>query len=397
MKSKSPPGLPTRRAACLSPGVPAPRLTIVHTESSMGWGGQEIRVMAEMEGLRSRGHRMMLAAPASSRIFQVASDAGFESLPLSTARWALPANTSRLALWFRRHHVDVVNPHSSRDGWSAGLGARLAGVPFILRSRHFHVPIASRITSRFVYTALADHLVTTSPAVTDQFRRAFRLPTDRVSTIPTGIDPDRYHPKGPKARLDIPEDLPLIGMIAVLRWAKGHIHLVRAARILHDQGLPVRLVFVGDGPSRAPIDEEIARLDLGEFVHYTGHRPDVPEILRRLDCAAFPSRHESIPQTALQAMACGVPVVGSDVGGIPHVIRDGETGRIFPDADDTALADRIRDVLKDRPETLRLSGAARGFVEQEHSLNRMLDQVESLYHSHLPELRGCGNDLPQPR
>lgn len=358
------------------------KYTIAHTESSLGWGGQEIRIFAELNGMRERGHHLLLAAPAASRIHERATAAGFEVLTLDRSKWALPLNVCRLADWFGRHRVDLVNPHSSRDAWAAGFAGRLAGVPLIIRSRHFDVPIANRMISRFVYTRLADHLITTGPVLTRRFQQAFGMAEDGVSTLSTGVDPEVFTPDGKVTRFPAgpgQEKWPLIGMIAVLRWAKGHVVLVQAARILHDRGLPVRLLFVGDGPSQKPIEEEIEKLSLGNAVHFTGYRDDVPEILRGLDCAAFPSMHESIPQVALQAMASGIPVVGSDAGGIPSVILEGRTGRVCPKGDAGALANRLQELLTRSQETRRLAHQALAYVRESHSLASMLDRTEALY------------------
>ena len=321
---------------------------IAHTEASLGWGGQEMRILTELTAMRARGHWLMLAAPAASRVFAQALAAGFDVFALGEGKLSFPIGVIRLSRRLRREAVDILNPHSSRDGWIAGLAGRLAGVPFIVRSRHFEVPIASPAFSRLVYTRLADHLITTSPSITAQFQEAFGLSTQLISTVPTGIDPEVFSRTGNRAALPAPAEQaswPIIGMVAVLRTAKGHVSLVKAARRLHDTGLPVRLVFAGDGPSRRPIEEEIVRQRLGHCIQFLGHREDVPDLLRALDLLAIPSTHEGIPQVALQALATEVPVVGSNVGGIPSVIEDGRTGRLFPPGNDAALAETIRTAL----------------------------------------------------
>lgn len=362
------------------------KFTIAHTETSLGWGGQEIRILTEMEALRRRGHRLLLAAPERSQVFARAAERGFAPQPLDDRKGRFPAAVLGLARWFRRERVDVVCPHSSRDGWLAGLAGRLAGVPLIVRARHFEVPIASRWLSRLVYQGLADQLVTTSPRISEQFREAFGFGEERVSTIPTGIDLEVFSPAGPKAEFPAPPEQagwPLIGMVAVLRQAKGHLTLVRAARRLRDEGRPVRLVFVGEGPSKAPIDAEIARRQLGDAVQFTGYRDDIPAVLRALDALAIPSLHEGIPQTALQALACQTPVVGSDVGGIPSVIEAGVTGRLVPAGDDAALAAALRETFTNRAATQAMRERGRARVEERHSIARMADAVEALYRKRL--------------
>ena len=122
-----------------------------------------------------------------------------------------------------------------------------------------------------------------------------------------------------------------------------------------------------------------------DFVTFTGHREDVPEVLRELSLLVMPStRHEGVPQAGLQALACKTPVVGSDVGGIPEIIRPGETGRIFVAGDAKALACAILQALTEIEETRAMTECGRALVEQHYSLERMLDKIELIYSRYLP-------------
>ncbi len=115
-----------------------------------------------------------------------------------------------------------------------------------------------------------------------------------------------------------------------------------------------------------------------------GHREDVEAVLRGLDVLVIPSTaHEGIPQIGLQAMACGTPVVGSDTGGIPEIIRPGQTGRIFPSGDAVALADRLQETVLDMGRTRDMASAAVNESRRRHSLEVMLDTLEALYGRHL--------------
>lgn len=359
---------------------------IVHSECSLGWGGQEHRVLAELAGFRRRGCPVWLLAPPASQIHQRAQTAGVPVVSLSVAKLAYAFNAVKLARWLKRHQIEVLNPHSSRDGWLLGLAGRLAGVPFIVRTRHIDVDYPNPWLSRHAFTTLADHIITTSDKITAHFREIFGLPAERITTIPTGIDVARFSPDGPKAA-DLPAagGAPLIGMVSVLRSWKGHNTLLQAARLLKREGFSARYVIVGDGPVRHVIEQEIVDFGLRHDVALAGHREDVPEILRTLDLLVIPStRHEGVPQIGLQALACKTPVIGSDAGGIPEIIRPGETGRIFPAGDAGALARQIREALGDRPATRALTERGRWMVEQRHSLEHMLDTLDALYRRHLP-------------
>ncbi len=366
---------------------PTRRWRIAHSESSTGWGGQEHRILAELAGFQKRGSTGWLLAPPESQIYQRCLQAGLPAQLLATGKLQFPFAVCQTARWLRQQQIQVLNPHSSRDAWIVGLAGRWARVPFIVRTRHFDVPIANRWLSGFVYRKLADHLMTTSSKVSAHFQEFFQWPPERVSTVPTGIDVEVFSPTGPKAEL-VPaaqaQGLPLIGMVSVIRHAKGHTTLMEAARILKDEGFAAHYVIVGEGPSRAPVDERIRALQLGDCVTFLGHREDIPAVLRALSVLVIPSLHEGIPQIGLQALATKTPVIGSNVGGIPEIIRDGETGRIFPALDARALATAIRAALTEATTTRALCERGRERVEKHHSLAGMLDILDALYQRHVP-------------
>jgi len=359
-----------------------PRWRIAHSEASIGWGGQEHRVLAELAGFQRRGCKVWLLAPENSRIFELAKATGIPVLAVNFSKLLLPFNIVRFALWLRRNKIQVLNPHSSKDGWLFGLAGRLARIPLIIRTRHIDVDYPNPTVSRHAFVTLADHILTTSDQIRKHFQQIFKLTGDRISTLPTGIDLERFIPGEPAPNLfaKAPPGVPLIGMISVLRTWKGHETFLEAARILTDAGFQARYVIVGGGPGKQRIERAIATLKLGEMVEMTGHREDIPDLLRALSVLVIPStHHEGVPQIGLQALATRTPVVGSDVGGIPEIIRPGETGRIFPAMDAAALAVAISETIEQKELTQTM--VERGFldVKAHHSLDTMLDSLDALY------------------
>ncbi len=368
--------------------VPQRVWRIVHSEASLGWGGQERRVLAELLGFAGRGHAVGLVAPARARIFSEAVQQDWPRTTLAEPRWAFPFAVVRTARWLRAFRADVVNTHSSRDGWIVGLAARLARTPLLLRSRHIDVDYPHRWISRHAFTTLADQVLTTSGKITEHLRTRFALPAEHVTTVPTGIDLGRFHPGATPAVLPSPAgegQWPTVGMVSVLRSWKGHASFCAAARRLREGGRKIRFVVVGGGAPVANFQAMARAAGAEHHVTFIGHREDVPEVLRSLAVLVIPStRHEGIPQIGLQALACETPVVGSDCGGIPEVIRPGETGRIFPAGAEAALATCLAEALDWPAETRRLAVAGRRFAESAHSLDAMLDRLEEIYRRHLP-------------
>src|SRR5277367_1087012 len=120
---------------------------ILHTESSLGWGGQETRVLVELEWMRAHGHWVALGAPAGSALAERARATGIRVYRMNTHKALLPFEAARLAAWLVLHRVNVVNTHSSNDGWLAGIAARMAILPALIRSRHIEVDYPNRFWS----------------------------------------------------------------------------------------------------------------------------------------------------------------------------------------------------------------------------------------------------------
>ncbi len=340
-------------------------------------------MLAELRGFQKRGGEVWLLAPIESEIFRRAKIEKIPAIPLRADRLHFPFEIFRLARWLRKNKIQILNTHSSRDGWLLGIAGRLARVPLIIRTRHIDVDYPNRRLSRHAYATLADHVLTTSEKIKRHFQEMFGLPDDRISTVPTGIDLEFFAPSVAKANFST--DKPLVGMISVLRSWKGHATFLEAAAQLKASGFDGRFVIVGEGPVRSQIEQKISELNLGDVVTLAGHREDVPEILRALDVLVIPStKHEGVPQIGLQALACKTPVIGSDAGGIPEIIRDGETGIIFPAKDARALAAAIHETLADPDKTRVRCERGRTMVETGYSLAAMLDKLDALYQRHIP-------------
>ncbi len=355
---------------------------ILHTESSRGWGGQEMRVFAELDWMRAQGHWVALAAHPQSQIARRAREAGFKVRALKTSKALLPVEAASLALWLKRHRVDIVNTHSSNDGWTAGLAARIAGC-LLIRSRHIEVDYPNRFWSGIAYRRMPHHILTTSERIAARMTTELAIPRERVTCIATGIDLQRFHPGTPgtlRHQLGLPQDLPLVGMISVLRSWKGHDTFLEAAAELLKAGRPIHFIIAGDGPGRAELTQKITASPWRENVTLLGHRTDVENVLASLDVLVLPSyAHEGIPQIILQAQAMARPVVATRIGGIPEVVEDGVTGLIIEPRDAATLAARIMRLMELPALRTQLGTAARAYAESNHGIDRMGARLLDLY------------------
>jgi glycosyltransferase involved in cell wall biosynthesis len=375
-------------------------MRILHTECSRGWGGQEIRILAEACGMVARGHDVWLAAPLDSPIAKSAAARGLRLVPVRFRRpWGV-RDVPILRRTIRRLAVEVVNTHSSWDAWIAGMAARLAGATVgLVRTRHVSTPIAHSPASRFLYTRLADRVVTTGEVIRQAMIRRNGFPAARIVSVATGLDLAAFRPRrdplAVRASLGIPADAPVVGTVSTLRSWKGHRYLLEAIASLRSER-DVRGLLVGDGPYAATIRSRIRELGLEAAVTMTGQREDVADLLMAMDVFAFPSTaNEGVPQAVLQAMALRRPVVATRVGGIPEAVRDGETGLAVPAGDAAALARGLGRVLADPPVAAAWTLAAENLVRSEYTLEVMLDKMEQVYRAALdPAGRAPGVAAP---
>src|SRR6267154_2123157 len=333
-------------------------MRILHTESSCGWGGQEIRILEEAEGLARRGHDLLIATPPESRLYPEAQKRGFAVRALPIARKNF-AGWRALRTLLKTETLDLVNTHSSTDSWLVALARiGLKSAPSVIRTRHISAPIPDNFLTRWLYNRGADHVVTTGEVLRRQVIEQSGADPARVTSVPTGIDLARFRP-GDRA----------------------------AARVR--LGLPAEAFLVGTGPMEQNIRRKVAEDGLASRVIMAGHHDDVVPWLQSFDVFALPSyANEGVPQAIMQAMACGLAVVTTGVGAIGEAARDGVTALIVRPRDAGALAAGISLLRDDPAQRARLGAAAATEARARFSRDAMLDRMEAVFQSAVDESRG---------
>jgi len=352
--------------------------TVLHTESSAGLGGQEIRIIDEARWTAERGWHVLVAGQAGGRFLDRARAAGVPTASIHMrGAWDLVA-VGRLVGLLRREQVDVIHTHSSVDAWVGGLAARVARVP-VVRTRHVSIPVRGRFNP--VYTRLADRVITSGEAIRAILVGA-GVPADRVIAISAGVDLAEFPFLGrsPETARALGLTRPVIGSVAMFRGSKGHAHLIDAFAAVRRSHPQARLLLVGDGIRRSWVEGLARDAGLRDAVTFTGFRSDVPALLGVMDCFVLAStRTEGVPQSLLQAFAAGVPVVASDIGGIPEVVADGVTGVLVKSESADALATGILSVLEDRAAADHRAEAARRLVEKSFSHGASVARLLHVY------------------
>lgn len=357
------------------------RLRIVHTEASCGWGGQEIRILTEAQGMIARGHVVTLLCPPEARIY---AEAQKRNLPVH----ALPIGRKNLrgilALrkWLQTHPADVINTHSSTDAWLAALACRLLDKPpAIVRTRHISAPVPDNFSTRWLYTKATHHIVTTGERLREQLVRDNRYPAGRITSVPTGIDTERFKP-GDKSearrRLGLDPSAHYIGIVATLRSWKGHLHLLDAFARL--DAPKWRLLIVGDGPQREALEKRIGELGLALRVQMVGQQNNPELWLQALDIFCLPSyANEGVPQAILQAMLTALPIVTTPVGAILEAVTDNECAIVVPPRQPDALATALERLMHNPRLRDRLGQVARSRAMVHFGMDGMLDSMEKVF------------------
>jgi glycosyltransferase involved in cell wall biosynthesis len=289
-----------------------------------------------------------------------------------------PSHLRRLAGLFRAARPRAVVAHHVGPLLYGGLAARLAGVRGVAHVEHdgwhYGQPKRrrlARLAHRLVRPRRAAVSHATAMAAADALG-----PGDTV-IIPNGIDLAQFRPRDQVAARDglgLPQDVRIIGTVGRLSRVKGHDVLLNAAQRLPDD---IHVALVGDGPERASLETLVRDLGIASRVHVLGHRDGVHQIYPAFDVLALPSRAEGLPRCIIEAQACGVPVVASDVGGTREAICP-ITGELVPAGDAARLATALGLVLS-RP----LARSPRLHVDPSFSFERTLDAYRALAQEHV--------------
>ena len=364
---------------------------VVQVIWSLGLGGAEQVVIRLAAGLDRRRFQPLVCCLDQPGPFATRAEAvGVEVVALDK-RGPLDVRAAvRLARLLRARQVDVVHTHL----WGANLWGRLAGlaggVPVVTTEHNVDDwKGAGHLALDRALAPAATHLVAVSQQVRE-FYEARGVGRGRWQVVYNGVETNggAWRERGPAFRgLGLGADEPVVGLVGRLVAAKAPLVFLRAVALAAGRVPSLRGLVVGDGPLRADAEGEARRLGLEGRVVFAGLRQDVPELLPGLDALVFSSLREGLSMAMLEAMAAGVPVVATNVGGTPELVTHGVTGLLVPPARPEAIADALESLLADAPRADAIRRAARLRVEERFSLERMTAAYAALYAA-VPPRRG---------
>jgi glycosyltransferase involved in cell wall biosynthesis len=356
-------------------------LRVLHLDSEMTWRGGERQVLELMRRHRAVGDDPHLAAPARSALADRAAAEGFPVHAVSMrGTWDL-ASAIAIARLHRRVAPHVVHWHAARAHALGAVASTLAPGPVRVLSRRVDFLVRRTPGSRLLYALPIEAIVAISKGVERALVQS-GIEARRIRIIPSGIDIAPYEAPfdraGLRARYGLAPEEVLVLQVAALAPHKSQTDLLKAASLAGPRCPELKIWIAGEGPLRRVLEEEHRRLGLDRVVRFLGFRDDVPDLLRAADVFCLSSYLEGLGTSILEAMAVGLPVVATAVGGIPEAVVHGETGLLVPPRSPEALAGALVELARDpgRREALGRRGRER---VQAFTAERTAGLTRSLY------------------
>lgn len=382
---------PQERASTPVGSVPRSRapLRIASCINSMSVsGGSELNAVRTAERLRARGHHIEILTLTDddggmARRYRNANVSVFGFPVDSLLGRSAVRQVRALARHLRTTGVDIVHTHDCYTNFLMILAARLANVPSLASKRWTFQTFPQHRVTDFVSYHLADAVLANSSEVARTVHLVERVARDRIHVVPNFVDDDAFSVRtareSQRSRFGYGETELVFGIVAQLRAEKNHRTLLRVFQSLTKRHPHIRLLIVGDGPEREDIEALITELKLDQSVHMTGHLSEAWRAFAAVDVAVLPSQHEGFPNSVIEAMAAGLPVVATAVGGIPDAITDGVSGILIPRDSASALREALERLVEDSEFRVRAGTAAFADAQKRYGAGSVIDRLEQVY------------------
>jgi len=364
------------------------RIRIAYLVRQLGVGGLENVVVELANALEpSRFACSIVSFAAPGPLQNKVHTAQVQVVALNQSGGNNPVLVYRLYRFLRQQRPHIVQTHNWATLLEGFLGAKLAGVPLIVHAEHG--TIESRARNLFLQRHLwkkVHRVLCVSQAHRRRLADTVRFPYQRLQPILNGVDTSLFAPrpgdrKSLRTQLGLKPECLYIGTVGNLRPVKNHALLLRVSQQVCRRYQNVRFVLIGHGPLREQLAAYAQELGIQHQVQFLGTRADIPELLNALDIFVLPSLSEGLPMSVLEAMACGLPVVATQVGGLPEVIEDGKTGLLVPSQDEQQLTLALEVLIQHEKQRKVLGEQGRKRVVEHFSVQKMTNEYQELYES----------------
>ncbi len=354
---------------------------ILFSESSLNLGGQELQALQQMVALRERGVEVRLACRPASKIHQAATERNLEILPVLFRNSLHVPSIARIAALIRAWQPEAVISHSGHDANVCELAARfVAHRPVLIRARTYQ----HGIPHAWTYNWLADMTIVPSREMRDRILQNRRIDPDRIHVLYPGLPFAEFARQAQQPLTATIEQWlathpgPVLAHAAMLRAEKGHLFMLDVVASLLPEFPDLRYVIAGEGAEREAIETRIRALKLEQHVLLAGMVHPVAALLRRAQIVIMPSLVEPLGMAQSEALSLGVPVVASNVGGIPETVSHQNTGLLAEAGDLKAWRETIAWALGHGGQMQSMAAAGREDVTARFSIEANIERLLSL-------------------
>jgi L-malate glycosyltransferase len=291
----------------------------------------------------------------------------------------------RLAREIRRRKFDIVHTHSWGTLVEGVGGALMAKTPIIVHGEHglLEKRLRNLVVQRWLWSK-ADKVLAVGEELAERISAEVGFPRSRVHVIPNGVDTQRFRPTlngkvSQRERFGLPSTKLLLGMVARLVSVKNHLGVLHSLAQLRSQGIDAHLVMAGEGPLQEFLYQTAQNMHLGNYVHFLGTVMNIEEVYQAIDIFILNSKSEGMSNTILEAMACGLPVVATDVGANPQLVCDNQSGLLVKSEDIDSLCQALCKLINDTQLRNQMGKKGRCLVETNFSMKRMVDNYTDFY------------------
>ncbi len=340
------------------------------------WRGGQDQLLTLIRGLSLRGHKVHLVCRPHTLLETRAAELGVIVHPIAIQSEAGLISLFLFLLTLRKVRPQILAFNTPRAIFIGTLASRFVSVGARIVFRRVNFPLRNSLFTRFKYTWGIDCIVAISESIRLQLENC-GIPASKIRTIYEGMDLSLY-PAHSRAETRSTEEPVVVGTVAYLSREKGLNYLIEAASLIPSVQRKLRFVIVGDGDCLQELIGLVQEKGLEGVFQFAGFHSNTSQFMKTFDIFALPSLSEGLSSAILEAMATSLPIVATEVGGIPELVTDGDNGLLVAPADPVALA-RAIERLADNPEESRRMGLrGRSRIEKQFTLERKITETEQL-------------------
>jgi len=359
-------------------------MNILYLTNHLNIGGISSYVLNLATGIKKRGHNVYIASSAGQLLTKfIAQGIVYIPIPIKTkseASYKILISKFKLLKYIKEKNIEIIHANTRVTQVLSFLIQRTCGKPYISTCHGFF----KKRFFRKIFPCWGNKVIAISESVKEHLLRDFKVKEEDIRVIHNGIDVDKFRVQSSEPRVDLKKKLglcegPVIGIIARLSEEKGHTYLIKAMQEVITRIPQAQLLIVGEGRMREELVNLTKTVGLEKSIFFIPSVMDTQEVLSGMDLFVLPSLKEGLGLALMEAMACGLAVVGSDVGGIKSLIQNRYNGLLVRPADSRELSYAILELLQSPDEAKSLGSNARIFINQNFSAGKMVLETEKVY------------------